>query len=52
MDVPEHFPELFELVVGHLGANSFKPLRHKALPQWLTDDIVRYQTQDPVQALL
>lgn len=50
--VPEHFPELFELVVGHLGADGFQPLGHKALPQWLTDDIVRYQTQDAVQALL
>lgn len=51
-DAPEHFPELFELVVGNLGADGLQPLRHEALPQWLTDDIVRYQTQDPVQALL
>lgn len=51
-DVPEHFPELFELLVGHFSANGFQPLRHKTLPQWLTDDIVRYQAQDPVQALL
>lgn len=51
-DVPEHFPELFELVVGHLGADGLQPLRHEALPQRLTDDIVRYQTEDPVQTLL
>lgn len=50
--LPEHFSELFELVVGHLCADGFQPLWHKALPQWLTDDIIRYQTEDPVQALL
>lgn len=50
--LPEHFSELFELVVGHLRADGFQPLWHKALPQWLTDDIIRYQTKDPVQALL
>ena len=52
VDVPENFPELFELVVGHLGADGLQPLGHKALPQRLADDIVGYQTQDPVQALL
>lgn len=52
VDVPEHFPELFQLVVWHLGADGLQPLRHEALPQWLADDIVRYQTQDPVQAFL
>lgn len=50
--LPEHFSELFELVVRHLRADGFQPLWHKALPQWLTDDIIRYQTKDPVQALL
>lgn len=52
MNVPEHFPKLFELVVWHLSADGLQPFWHKALPQWLTDDIVRYQTQDAVQALL
>lgn len=42
MDIPEHFPELFELVVGHLSTDGLQPLRHKALPQWLTNDVVRY----------
>lgn len=50
--LPEHFSELFELVVGHLRADGFQPLWHKALPQWLTYDIIRYQTKDSVQALL
>lgn len=50
--VPEHLPELFELIIGHFCADGLQPLGHKALPQWLTDDVVRYQTQDPVQALL
>lgn len=50
--LPEHFSELFELVVRHLRADGFQPLWHKALPQWLTDDIIRYQTKDPVQAFL
>lgn len=51
-DVPEHLPELLELVVGDLGADGLQPLGHETLPQRLADDIVRYETQDPVQALL
>lgn len=50
--LPENFSELFELVVRHLRADGFQPFGHKTLPQWLTDDIIWYQTQDSVQALL
>lgn len=50
--VPEHLPELFELVIRHLGTDGLKPLWHKTLPQWLTDDVVRYETEDPIEALL
>lgn len=50
--LPEYFSEFFELVVRHLSADGFQPFGHKALPQWLTNDIIRYQTQDSVQALL
>lgn len=52
MDVPEHFPELFQLVVGNLCADGLQPFRHETLPKRLTDDIVGYETEDPVQALL
>lgn len=51
-DGPEYFPELFELLVRHLSTDGFQPLRHEALPQWLTDDVVRNEAQDPVQTLL
>lgn len=50
--LPQYFSKFFELVVGHLSADGFQPFGHKALPQWLTDDIIRYQAQDSVQALL
>lgn len=49
--VPKHFPELLELAVWYLGADSLQPLRNKALPEWLTDDVVWYQTQYTVQTL-
>lgn len=52
VDAPEHFPELFQLVVGNLCADGLQPLRHETLPQRLTDYIVGYETEDPIQALL
>lgn len=51
LKVPKHFPELLELAVWYLRADSLQPLRHKALPERLADDVVRYQTQDTVQTL-
>lgn len=50
--IPEYFSELFKLMVWNLSANGLQPLRHEAFPQWLTDDVVRYQTEDAVQTLL
>ena len=50
--VPQHLPELLELVVRDLSADGLQPLRHEALPQRLADDVVGDQAQDAVQALL